>query len=140
MALAMLGIKLIAKETVEVPHQRVQIIGTDAPKRLVYGVVIEPNSMDVDGDVMTEEGVEYAAHHFLAVRGIMAYRHTKAVKAVPVESYIAPVDFEMGGQKVVKGSWVLVSRCDDEKTWQEIVTGFIKGYSVGGFSSRRPLA
>ena len=89
---------------------------------------------------MTEEGVEFAAHHFLAVRGIMAYRHTKAVKAVPVESYIAPVDFEMGGQKVVKGSWVLVSRCDDDKTWDEIVTGHIKGYSVGGFSSRRPLA
>lgn len=138
-ALKMMGIRLIAKGD-DTDRVEVTVAGTNGEKRLVYGVVLEPLDIDAQDQVMTADDIEFAAHHFMAVQGIMGYRHRQTVPAKVVESYIAPCDFEMGGQLVKQGSWVLVSRCDDDKTWQEIADGTITGYSVGGWGQTRPLA
>lgn len=120
----------------------VKIIAKDgeAMDQLVYGVVLEPDSVDGDDDVMTAADVEWTAHHFLAVQGVTGYRHRDFADATVVESYVAPCDFQMGAQLVRQGSWVLVTRVNDPDIWRQIVAGEITGYSVGGFGELIPLS
>lgn len=137
-ALKMMGYEVVEKEApVEVD---IEVVGRDDTRRLIYGVVLEPDSIDSQDQVMKAEDIEFAAHHFMSVKGIMGYRHRRTVDAVPVESYVAPVDFKLGDELVKKGSWVMVSKCMDDKTWAQVVSGEITGYSVGGFGRLSPVA
>ncbi|MBU2177563.1 MAG: hypothetical protein KJ556_20925 [Gammaproteobacteria bacterium] len=54
----------------------------------------------------------------------------------PVESYLAPVDFELGGQPVRKGSWVLGVHAGNPQTWQAIKSGELSGLSMFGLAQR----
>lgn len=102
----------------------------DEEKRLVYGVVYEPNVIDAHGDYMTEEEIERAAHNFLAnYRNIDVQHNFKAGFGEVVESYIAKQDDPEYG--IVKGSWVLVTRASEE-VWEKIQKGEITGYSMAG--------
>lgn len=138
MALRMLGFNVIEKEA---PLQVVpcRVLKAVPDRRLVYGVVLAPNEVDLQNHTMTERGVEYAAHHYLGSNGIMGIRHTAPADAVCVESYIAPVDFEMNGQIVLAGSWVLVSYVRSDELWAKILSGDYTGYSVGGFGKTIPV-
>lgn len=71
------------------------------------------------------------------------YRHKANIPvqmAVPVESYIAPCDFEMNGHTVVKGSWVMATKINDDNLWKEVVEKGINGYSIKGKGKRNPVA
>ena len=124
----------------------------DAMKQLAYGIVLEPHLEDSQGDVMRPEEVEATAHRFLkkSIRGQAAVhklRH-RAVgfkltrpSIVPVESFIAPVDFSYDGQQTIrKGAWVLVAHVEDKALWQDFLDGKYTGWSVGGSGLRRSLA
>lgn len=131
MALRMLGFNVIEKEADE--PVRCKVLKSDPERRLVYGVVLSPYEVDTQGHTMTAEDVEYAAHHYLGSNGIMSIRHKAVADACCVESYIAPIDFEIGGQRVLAGDWVLVSYVRSDELWARIVAGDYQGYSVGGF-------
>lgn len=146
-ALKMLGLHVVQKDYTPPPGNQikrdVQLIGkSDATtmEQLAYGVVLEPETVDGQDHAMTDDDVKFTAHHFLAVQGIAGYRHYKQADATVVESYIAPCDFQLGGQLVKKGSWVVVMRVNDSDLWQQILRGEITGYSVGGFGKLQPLA
>lgn len=113
----------------------------DDVKRLVYGVVYEPDVVDADGEFSIPEEITKSAHRFLADYRVMKVQHlTKNELIEPVESFIAPVDFEMGGQLVKTGSWVMVSRVLDDEVWGLVVKGELTGYSMGGYATRVPDA
>jgi hypothetical protein len=113
----------------------------DDAKRLVYGVVYEPHVEDADGEFSIPEEITKSAHRFLADYRVMKVQHlTKNDQIEPVESYIAPVDFEMNGEMVKAGSWVLVSRVLDDEVWGLVVKGELTGYSMGGYATRIPNA
>lgn len=137
LALEILGFKLVEKDS-EI-SAKVKILKEDDEQRLVYGVVLEPLSLDTQGHIMTPDDVQYAAHHYMGSGGVMGDKHKQAADAVAVESYVAPVDFEMGGQKVLKGSWVLVSYVRSDSLWAGIKSGAYTGYSVGGFGALDPI-
>ncbi|MDQ0658766.1 XkdF-like putative serine protease domain-containing protein [Paenibacillus sp. W2I17] len=106
-------------------------------KRLVYGVVYEPGAEDTHGDMMTAAEIEKAVHGFMsnlaiAKGAVMDTQHDfdPGVGDV-VECYIAPVDFELGDETILKGSWVLVTKASDE-IWEQIQSGEITGYSMAG--------
>ncbi len=120
-------------------------------KQLVYGVVLEPNTVDTQSDWVPEEHVELAAHRYLAKsilgrtsvhriqHGALGFNKTSP-KLVPVESFIAPVDFSYDGSEVVKkGSWVLGAKVLDAKLWADIQAGKYTGWSVGGTGQRHDL-
>lgn len=123
----------------------VDVVKADDEQRLVYGVVLEPDSEDRQGDVISKEDVELAAHRFLHATqraGVqMGDQHRRLAPAdvVPVESYIAPCDFQMGGQTVKKGSWVLVTHVNDDDLWGQVKKGMKAGYSVAGSGRRAAL-
>lgn len=117
-----------------------QILKADDEKQLVYGVVLEPETVDTQGDVISADEIEKAAHRFLVKSRVISDRHSKKADAEVVESYVAPDAFEMGGQKVKKGSWVLGVHVSDSKLWSAIKQGEYQGFSVGGFGVREAVA
>jgi hypothetical protein len=139
---------LIGKE-IESDLESVGIFKTDEEERLVYGVVIEPMTDvtkygDAHGDRMTESEIKKSAQMYMRNHQTMKLQHTGGrIDAYPVESYIAPVDFEMNGEQIKKGSWVMVTKVESDDLWQTIKEGKVTAYSPGGKGYRKkyePLA
>ena len=107
----------------------------DEDKRLFTSIVLKSEYRDDDGnyqDYWPEEVVQEAAHDFIlnCMQGNISHSvNTDAVKFV--ESYIAPVDFEMGGGVVNKGDWVATVKIFDDELWSLCKQGLFKGFSVG---------
>lgn len=116
-------------------------------KRLVTGVVLEPNVIDAQGDYESEEAIEKAAHKFLkaynrpegdggTMLGFM-HRSFGDIGLELVESWIAPIDFNLGNTKerhVKKGSWLMTVHVLSDITWNKIENGEITGFSIGGIA------
>jgi len=115
------------------------------PRRISLGVVLEPDTTDLQGDVMKAEDIELSAHAWMEHSQLGGEQHADIVKgARVVESYIAPCDFVVKcadgtEEAVLKGSWVLGMRWP-EKVWKRIESGELTGYSVGGRGVRIPIA
>ncbi|HDR3487792.1 TPA: hypothetical protein QCN90_005124 [Bacillus pacificus] len=120
-------------------EKEVRIIkGEDEEQKLVYGIVYspgsadDPNTHDAHGDFMTAEEIEKSAHNFIAkYRNIDAQHDFNAGAGEVVESYVAPVDMEINGETITKGTWILVTKATDE-IWKDIKDGKMTGYSLAG--------
>ena len=120
----------------------IPILKADMHKQIVYGVVLAPNEIDAQDDFMTDEDIEATAHNYLTHSRVVGAGHTRPITdAYPVESFIAPQDFEMNGQyglqPVKKGSWVLGVKIKDPEEWQKVLDGEYTGFSVGGIGERQ---
>jgi hypothetical protein len=110
----------------------------------VYGIVYEPLTKDTHGDWSSAAEIERWANDFLpcALRnGTWTDKnHNEELKLHDVEiaqSYIAPCDFNFpNGEKVIKGSWVLVSKVNSMELRKAIENGEITGYSLEGVGRR----
>jgi hypothetical protein len=116
---------------------------SDAPRRITLGVVLEPGTEDLQGDVMDPGDIELAAHDWMIDSQTVGTMHAAVAKgAKVVESYLAPCDLEVetseGPVKVLKGSWLLAVKWPPEE-WEKIEKGDYTGYSVGGQGVRTPL-
>ncbi len=115
------------------------ILKMDEERHLVYGVVLEPEAEDTQGDMVAPEEIEKAAHHYMEYHRVMKEQHQAENPLIsPVESYIAPEDFTLGGQTVKKGSWVIAAHVNDPQTWAAIKAGEYTGFSIGGEGVREP--
>lgn len=117
------------------PAQAKRFFKVDEVKRIVYGVVLIPWEVDLQGDIMTDEEVEKAAHKFVESFQNVDEMHVKSDVGTLLESYVAPSDFVMGGVEVVKGSWILVTRAN-KKAWEKIKDNELVGYSMGFAGTR----
>lgn len=126
--------------------ERTSVIkGKDEQKQVFYCVVLEPGSVDLQGDRVSAEEIEKAEHNYLINHRFVSDSHRKDSNgqllpqaAAVAESYIAPVDFEIGAEKIIKGSWVMAIKVFDSETWQNVMTGEIDGLSIGGDAYRVP--
>ncbi|PEC22779.1 XkdF-like putative serine protease domain-containing protein [Bacillus cereus] len=106
----------------------------DEEKRLVYGIVYEPDTLDAHGDFTDSETIEKAAHEFmLNYRQIDKNHDFAAGVGEVVESYIAPADMDLNGEPVKKGTWILTTKADEE-TWEAVKKGEFQGYSLAGIA------
>lgn len=110
----------------------------DEDRNIVFGVVLEPDSVDAQGDTIDPEEIERASHLWLARFQDRGLQHEKIVnsKVEIYESYISPTDLTLGGQKVKKGTWLLMLHVLDKDLWSEIKSGKFTGFSMGGFARR----
>lgn len=115
------------------------IIKADEEKRLVYGVVLEPETMDAQEDIMSASEIEAAAHFYLMNSGVVGLEHSQPADAKVAESFIAPVTFEMGDQIVKEGSWIMAVKILNDETWQAVKERELNSFSVGGFGIREPI-
>lgn len=121
---------------------RVDVDIAKAYKQLVYGIVLKPEDFDSQGDRISVEEIEKAAHTYMLHSQGYDYHHLEAVdfeKVRVVESYLAPCDFELNGHLVKEGSWVVVSKIFDPALWGEIVKGDIQAYSIFGSGKRKAI-
>ncbi|NCT26525.1 phage portal protein [Bacillus subtilis subsp. subtilis] len=114
-------------------QKEIKVLAKEADEqKLVYGIVYEPDTVDAHGDFMTAAEIEKAAHGFLKdAREIDKQHDFHGGVGEVVESYVAPADFEMNGETIKKGSWVLVTKASEE-VWEQIKKGEITGYSMAG--------
>lgn len=113
----------------------------DDAKQIVYGVVLVPDQVDSQGDVVSKAEIEKAAHSFLVRSRKHDVQHSdQPAQVETVESYVAPQDMEVGGQKVVKGSWVMAVHVSDPDVWQKVQKRDLDGFSIGGTGERIPIA
>ena len=116
-----------------------RILKADDERQLVYGVVLQPDVADSQGDIVPAEEIEEAAHRYLVRSRVVGDRHNRLAAAEVVESYIVPVDIEIEGQPVKAGSWVLVTHISDPSLWEAVKSGTYTSYSIGGFGLREEV-
>ena len=141
------GAPVRAIETVDLAKSvaSIPIFKVEHEQRVVRGVVLEPCSPtfcepDAQGDIIEAEEIESASHGFMAglLRGENAIDidHERVADAVVVESFLAPVEFEEGGQTIRKGSWVLAVKVFDDELWESVKDGSRTAFSIGGRAER----
>lgn len=111
----------------------------------VYGIVLEPDLPDSQGDEVTFEDIEKACHAHMEEALESDVQHSgRSAGAVLIENYIAPVDFSLpsadGPREVRKGSWVQAYQVKDPVVKEEVRTGKLTGFSLEGTGIRLPIA
>lgn len=116
----------------------------DDAERLVGGVVLEPGEIDLQEDTVSAAEIKRAAHAFAsglnAGTGVDLMHEIEFPEGVHVvETYIAPVDFQMGDQQVKAGSWVVWMHIVDDEIWEDVLNGDINAFSMKGTGQRIPV-
>lgn len=111
-----------------------RIIKADAESHYVTGIVYEPMEEDSHGNYMTEEEITKAAYWFAKNGDKVDLQHSFDVLdgATVVENWIAKADFEIDGEAIRKGTWLMTVEVTDESVWEAIEKGDITGFSMGG--------
>jgi hypothetical protein len=116
----------------------VHLLKASSP-RVVYGIVYEPCSkssnvckLDTQGDWITPEELRKAAWDFMENSRTIGNQHKGEAKAVPVESFIAPMDMAVDGDTIKKGSWVVGVKIKDDAIWKAVQNGELNAFSIGG--------
>lgn len=138
-ALKQAGERLAEKTTVAKVY-RLPVTKVDSDKRLVTGIVLEPDEVDAQNDTITDEVIERAAHKFLsayneATRMGLMHKIFGGIGVDLVESWLAPSDLKIGGQKVKKGTWIMTVKVLSNDLWQKVKRGEITGFSIGGVAT-----
>lgn len=104
-------------------------------ERIVCGIVYEPDVEDSQGDKADAEEIKKAAYKYMEHAQRFKVNHKGYnVEVAILESYIAPVDFTIGKQKIKKGSWLMTTRILDDEIWKKIKSGELTGYSMAGWA------
>jgi DNA adenine methylase len=125
--------------------ERELVVKAKTPKQILYCVVAEPGDVDYQNDFWDADEIEKTAHQYLLESRVVGDSHSKnahgnliKADAGVVESFIAPVDFEVGEEKILKGSWVIAIKVNDSEMWAAVEKGDITGVSIGGTGYRIP--
>ncbi len=108
-------------------------------QQIVYGVVSEPDTVDLQGDRLSKAEIRKACHKFMVESQRIGKEHEGPAKADIIESYIAPVDFKCNDQVVKVGSWVMAVKIHDPQLWDAVKKGEITGFSIAGSGTRTPF-
>jgi hypothetical protein len=114
----------------------VKFAGLDEDKRLVYGIVLEPDEVDYHDDTITADEIEKAAHKYMKTPMMIGDGHVKKAKAHPVESFIYNPDVL---KEVKEGSWVMTIKVKSDVIWEGIKKGDYTGFSIGAMVKRTEL-
>ena len=114
-----------------------RILKTDAANHYVTGIVYEPMAEDSHGNYMTEAEITKAAYYFAKNGDKVDLQHSfePLEGATVVETWIAKADFDIGGEAVKKGTWLMTVEVTDASVWESIEKGDITGFSMGGMGN-----
>lgn len=123
----------------------VPISKADEEQRTVTGVVLQPEVVDAQGDIIGADVIREAAHGFLAnynkqTKLGLQHNSFKSGRFALFESYIAPIGFVLNGKTVLEGSWVMVVKVLDSKIWAKVKSGDVTGFSIGGKAQVQQLS
>ena len=108
-------------------------------KQALY-VVLEPDTVDAHGDIYDAHEVRKACHNFnthCRKANLLHLFDTESFSIV--ESYIAPVEMQMGETIIKAGSWLSVLQFNDDEIWEGVKSGDYSGVSIGGVAQAESL-
>jgi hypothetical protein len=128
-----------ARVELSLPIQKIE-----REKRLVTGVVLEPDEVDAHGDWERRETIELTAHNFLARYNAatrLGFMHKIfGINVELVASWVTDKDDTINGKPVKAGSWLITVRVKDSALWSKIKRGLITGFSIGGIATVKAAA
>lgn len=115
----------------------VAIAKANEEEQTVTGVVLQPEVVDGQGDIMSSDVIKETAYNFLAnfnAKTKLGLQHSTFPKGklALVESYLAPMNFVLGSKTVKQGSWIMTVKVLDSALWKKVKDGKITGFSIGG--------
>lgn len=126
------------------PHFSGVIIKSDKESHFVLAPVLVPGEADHQGDVVTAEEIQKCAHLFMSEikeresdADLMHRIEVSKDDVAIVESYLAPIDMEVGGHAIAKGTWMLGMQIVNDTIWKMIDDGILKGFSIFGVGNRK---
>ena len=107
-------------------------------RRLVCRVIAETDTVDAQGDVISDETIEEMAHNFLLRSRKFDNRHDwRAVDAAPVESWIQrEATVLLGRGSRPNRGWSVKVFADH--IWQKVLSKEYQSFSIGGRGGRVP--
>jgi hypothetical protein len=120
---------------------KIPILKSNDPllKQVLF-VVMQPNVVDAHGDITSEEEVRKACHSYnLTCNKANLYHYAETSTFAPVESYITPVDLQIGDRFVTKGSWLANLQIYDDDLWSDIESGEVNGVSIGAMADAEKI-
>lgn len=103
-------------------------------------LVLSPDEVDLHGDIYDAVEVRKACHNFnihCRKANLLHLFDTDAFSIV--ESYISPVDMQMGETIIKAGSWLAVLQFNQESIWQGVKNGDYTGVSISGIAAAEIL-
>jgi len=110
----------------------------DIEERRALFVVLEPETVDLHGDIYSAEEVEKACINFNTHCNKANLFHQVQIETAKIEqSFISPSDFVLDdGRMIKKGTWLQwwhfpEQDVESEKLWKQVKSGDICGVSIG---------
>lgn len=109
-------------------------VKVEEEKRLVTGIVIEPEVEDTYGDVISIDEIEKAMIRFMEGNQQIRIEHDPnyTPKVVIIENWIEREGRMIGEQFVKIGTWLMTTKVFDDDVWDMIKSGKLNGYSFRG--------
>lgn len=105
---------------------------------LVEGVVLTPNKVDRQNDIVLPDEVDAAAIRYAELYGAANEMHvTDRVNVKLVKNFVFPVDTEIDGKLYPAGTWWVGYKIYDETLIEKIDSGKYKAFSIEGSATRR---
>lgn len=113
-----------------------RLLKAEGELRVVTGIVLVPDDVDAHNDFATAPVIRDAAYDFLCnihIANELGVQHEKFgnIGLELVESYVAPLDFRLGGEDIKKGTWIMSVRVKSDDLWEKVKTGELTGFSIG---------
>ncbi len=106
-------------------------------QHIIGGVVYAPLVEDADGDFSTEDDIWKGLTSFMLGGGRIKIMHQgRDVRATVIENYQVPVDVEVGGELITKGSWWSTAKLHESEkdAWKAVKAGELTGWSMAGIA------
>ena len=103
-------------------------------------LVLSPDEVDLHGDIYDATEVRKACHNFnthCRKANLLHLFDTESFSIV--ESYISPVEMQMGETIIKAGSWLSVLQFNDDEIWEGVKSGDYSGVSIGGVAQAESL-
>ena len=116
------------------------IVLKDNVQKIVFAAVLVPGEPDYDFDkgekILTREEIERVAHKWLEDYGNIDYMHGLNNVAVPIETYLLPMEWEVEAygkkMKLPTGTWIMGAKIKKDEVWKKVESGELTGFSIMG--------
>ena len=103
-------------------------------------IVMIPDDVDLHGDITSEEEVRKACFNFNQFCRQANLFHVSNTETFSFcESYVMPVDCNIEGIDIKKGTWVATIQVKDDNLWELIKSGECNGLSIGALASTEEI-
>jgi len=110
-------------------------------ERIIKGVVLEPDTVDLQDDIILANTIKEACYDYIQNSRIIGYRHQELAKDCSlVECYIADENqYYDNNNMVIKGSMVIAVKVLNDEYWKQIKNEELNSFSIGGWGERTPI-